>query len=421
MQNRSFVEGSPHCDIKDSEVRNANKTERNDKSVLSDFPARLTRRQRRERTRNGVSNGDPIEKFDHVVDIDEVAQREHKILEAQRNERYHKNRRRRQSSENSNECYSSGDPDKRYNKRMEMENGDDRGQNNVNRIDLLRGGSASADVCVFFLLLVTVRAKPGGDGERPSPKEVSTVHRCTVMIRICAERTTRPHKYNTDVRVTRGRHLSQTRAHPTLTMDPRRASGLRMRPTRRKSKSEDLMLCKERLERADYKKKGLEVLDGNLLAKDEVLLHFHVVDLQFDFPTLLAPKGRSVGSRRGGKRQPDGSVVKPKTKVILTLQLLSPPRRRSGQSAAFVLSYFPVDVPEYLVLTNRVIAALSRTWKPLDPFRILFLHEDKAWQYYTGKVISVKSTLRTTMWNSIEVEYDNESGREKENLDLVSP
>ncbi|KAI0556983.1 hypothetical protein FGB62_362g04 [Gracilaria domingensis] len=144
MQNRSFVEGPPHCDIKDSEVQNAIKTERNDKSVLSDFPARLTRRQRRERTRNGVSNGDPIEKFDHVVDIDEVAQRELEILEAQRNDRYHKKRRRRQSSENSDECYSSGDPDKRYNKRM----------------------------------------------------------------------------------------------------DPRRASGLRMRPTRRNSKSEDLMLCK---------------------------------------------------------------------------------------------------------------------------------------------------------------------------------
>ncbi|KAI0561242.1 Bromodomain containing protein [Gracilaria domingensis] len=378
MQNRSFVEGSPHCDIKDPEVRNANKTEGNDKSVLSDFPARLTRRQRRERTRNGVSNGDPIEKFDHVVDIDEVAQRELEILEAQRNDRYHKKRRRRQSSENGDECYSSGDPDKRYNKRM----------------------------------------------------------------------------------------------------DPRRASGLRMRPTRRNSKSEDLMLCKERvagapengiksleastwlrststpytyvpqlgddvmyfpgghlkamevsrssgldplLDKAEFKKKGLEVLDGNLFAKDEVPLHFHVVDLQFDFPTLLAPKGRNVGSRRGGKRQPDGSVVKPKTKVILTLQLLSPPRRRSGQSAAFVLSYFPVDVPEYLVLTSRVNAALSRTWKPSDRFRILFLNEKRAWQYYTGKVRSVKSTLRTTMWNSIEVEYDNESGREKENVDLVSP
>eukprot|EP00737_Agarophyton_chilense_P000123 gb/GEZJ01000147.1/.p1 GENE.gb/GEZJ01000147.1/~~gb/GEZJ01000147.1/.p1 ORF type:complete len:1700 (+),score=203.07 gb/GEZJ01000147.1/:1236-6335(+) len=374
-QHQPFVDGSPHGDSKVDGL-NTNKGNGNEKSILSNFPGRLTRRQRRERTRNGAENEDPMEKNDIVVDIDEVAQRELEILEAQRNHRFRKKRRRKHSSDNSDDCFSSDDPDKRG-------KGADPRVFGL-RMRPTRRNSKSED------LMLSKERLAGARGNDVKSLEVSTWLRSTST----------PYTYvpqlGDDVIYFPGGHVTA--------MEVSRSSGL------------DPLLDK-----AEFRKKGLEVLDGNSFGKDQTPLRFQIVDLQYEFPTLLAPKGRSVGSRRGGKRRLDGSDVKPKTKVILTLNLLSSLRRRLGQTNSFVLSYFPVDAPEYLVLTSRVDAALNRTWKPSDRFRILFLNEKRAWQYYTGKVRSVKSTIRTTKWNSIEVEYDNESGREKENVDLVSP
>eukprot|EP00178_Gracilaria_changii_P021078 TRINITY_DN6256_c0_g2_i1.p2 TRINITY_DN6256_c0_g2~~TRINITY_DN6256_c0_g2_i1.p2 ORF type:complete len:290 (-),score=37.22 TRINITY_DN6256_c0_g2_i1:3411-4280(-) len=119
IQNRSFVDGTPHSDTKNPEAANVSKPDINEKSASSDFPVRFARQQRRERVRNGVNSDDPIEKFDRVVDIDGDAQRELQILEAQRNQRYYKKKRRRHSSDKGDECFSSDEADKRYNKRAD--------------------------------------------------------------------------------------------------------------------------------------------------------------------------------------------------------------------------------------------------------------------------------------------------------------
>eukprot|EP00178_Gracilaria_changii_P021080 TRINITY_DN6256_c0_g3_i1.p1 TRINITY_DN6256_c0_g3~~TRINITY_DN6256_c0_g3_i1.p1 ORF type:complete len:2140 (-),score=297.08 TRINITY_DN6256_c0_g3_i1:2992-9411(-) len=376
-QSRSFVDRFPQRDIKIPQGQSAGKPDGNEKSLLSDFPARLTRRERRERTRNGSKDDELVDKFDDVVDIDEVAQRELEILESQRNQRSRKKRRRRHSPENNDQGVSSDDPDKR------LHRGEAKRISGL-RLRPTRRNSKSED-----LMLSKERVAGASENDIRS-LEASTWLRSTST----------PYTYvpqvGDDVMYFPGGHVTAMEVSKSSGLDPL-------------------------LDKADFKKKGLEVLDGNIFPKDQSPLRFQIIDIQFAFPTLLAPKGRNVGSRRGGKRQPDESAVKPKTKVVITLNLISTLRRRAGQSTAFVLSYFPVDAPEYVVLTSRVDAALNRTWKTSDRFRILFLNEKRAWQYYTGKVRSVKSTIRTTMWNSIEVEYDNESGREKENVDLVSP
>ncbi|PXF44636.1 Bromodomain and WD repeat-containing [Gracilariopsis chorda] len=383
MHNQSYIERSPGSDVKVDPLFGVNrpaptstKGDGPERSSLSDSPARIARCRWRARTRNGVKKEQTNDKLFHIIDIDEVAEKELQILEAQRNKRSRRKRRRRNSAEGDEEN-SSSEPDKR------LKRSDPR-RTSVLRMRPTRRNSKSEDV-----LLSRERAA-GASINDVQGLEASTWLRSTST----------PYTYvpqvGDDVTYFPGGHVTA--------MEVSRSSGL------------DPLLDK-----SNYKRNGLEVLDGTSFNKDQSPLRFQVVELHYDFPSLLSSKGRNLGSKKNGKRPLDEMKVKPKTKVILTLSLLSNIRRRSGQSNAFVLSYFPVDVPEYLVLTSRVDAALHRTWKPFDPFRILFLNEKRAWQYYTGRVRAVKPTVRTTMWNSIEVEYDNESGRDKENVDLVSP
>lgn len=381
--NQFYVERSPQSDVKVDPLFVVNraapastKGDGPERSSLSDSPARIARSQWRARTRNGVKKEQTNDKVLPIIDIDEVAKKELQILEAQRNKRSRRKRRRRASVE-SGEENSSGEPDKR------LKRSDPR-LTSVLRMPPTRRNSKSEDV-----LLSRERAAGACIGDVQG-LEASTWLRSTST----------PYTYVPQV----GDDVTYFPVGHVTAMEVSRSSGL------------DPLLDK-----SDYRRKGLEVLDGSSFNKDQSPLRFHVVELHYDFPSLLSSRGRNLGSKKNGKRPLDVMKVKPKTKVVLTLSLLTNIRRRSGQSNVFVLSYFPVDGPEYLVLTSRVDAALHRTWKPSDRFRILFLNEKRAWQYYTGRVRAVKPTVRTTMWNSIEVEYDNESGRDKENTDLVSP
>jgi len=86
------------------------------------------------------------------------------------------------------------------------------------------------------------------------------------------------------------------------------------------------------------------------------------------------------------------------------------------------LTYFPLDdIPEYLVLSTRVSAAIANNWKPSDRFRMLFVNEQRVWSYYSGVVVKAAKGFPDFGWNSVQVMYDNEDDPDKGSTDLVSP
>lgn len=159
---------------------------------------------------------------------------------------------------------------------------------------------------------------------------------------------------------------------------------------------------------------------------------FKIVAVEYQFPAKYSNLDltTSVRNRLKHKANRHDSDLRTITamKVAAILQLRptdgDPSRKSRGTTGDndVSLTYFPVDdLPEYLVLSTRVRAAVKQTWKPGDRFRILFLNECRTWQYYSGKVRSVRGNVTVSPWNAIEVEYDNEGDPEEGNIDFVSP
>lgn len=170
------------------------------------------------------------------------------------------------------------------------------------------------------------------------------------------------------------------------------------------------------------KQVGAEILDGTIMGKNCPPLRFRILDIAYEFPSAYQKASKATNAKvKGGVKSFDEIAVHGNTVMVLTMRLESGPKHKTSQNDRFILSYFTVDMPEYLVLTSRVNAALMRSWKEGDRFRILFVNEKRAWQYYKGTIRKVMPTMHTTLWNTIEVEYDNETDMDVENTDLVSP
>lgn len=170
------------------------------------------------------------------------------------------------------------------------------------------------------------------------------------------------------------------------------------------------------------KQVGAEILDGTTLGKNCPPLRFRILDIAYEFPSAYQKASKATNAKvKGGAKSFDKIAVHGNTVMVLTMRLESGLKLKTSQNDRFILSYFTVDMPEYLVLTSRVNAALVRSWKEGDRFRILFVNEKRAWQYYKGTIRKVLPTMHKTLWNTIEVEYDNETEMDIGNTDLVSP
>lgn len=343
------------------------KTDCHEKSVLSDSPGRDSHRKWHTRTRNSSTRGEVPSNVDLVVDIDEVADRELEILDAQRNRRNKNKRKKRSRYHNSEAEHASDDIEKihdtpkRQRRRSRRANG--------------------------LMLAKSKHVEEPEDGRRALE--------ASAWLRSASTRYTYVPQLGDDVLYFPEGHVAAMKVSRSIGLEPL-------------------------MDRTHYRNIGKEVLDGSTFGKDSKPLRFLIIDMSYEFPVVVnSGKPRSIGSK--GKASHDASGSMFKTIMVLTLRLISEPGRGTGHNDRFVLSYFPVDAPEYLVLSSRVDAALTRSWNGSDRFRILFLNERRAWQYYTGTIRNVKPTIRTVLWNSIEVEYDNESDRDKVSVDLVSP
>lgn len=337
-----------------------------EKSLLSDSPIRLTRRRWRRRTRNGSAN---LEIDGPVLDIDEVAERELEILDAQRSHR-HRRKRRRSFHSDSSGGNDSLDGHERSRRRSIVDT--DEGFRHKRQ---KRRGRKYENL--------------GNDAEHDLALKGSA------WLRLCTNKHTYVPQVGDDVMYFPEGHVAA--------MDVSRAAGI-----------EPLV------DKLSSRKLGKEVLDGSTFGEGASPVRMTVLHISYEFSKEYLETKNSKS--RPNRSSADPKSARQKTMAVLTLRLISGLRRRANQSDRFVLAYFPVDAPEYLVLSGRVEAALNRSWKASDRFRILFLNEMRAWQYYTGTIRNVKPTIRTVLWNSIEVEYDKtEAEKDKVNVDLVSP
>lgn len=153
------------------------------------------------------------------------------------------------------------------------------------------------------------------------------------------------------------------------------------------------------------------------------LFSYRIVGIDYRFPN------RSAKSARGKRKSDKDASLLQCLRVAAVLQLRPEGDMRAKNASVETvdtndvsLTYFPVDdLPEYLVLSSRVRAAATESWKSGDRFRILFLSERREWQYYDGLVRRVKPKVQSSPWNAIEVQYDNEGDPENGNVDFVSP
>lgn len=353
-----------------------------EKSVLSDSPGRFSRT--RARTRSGTMKDDTMENGTMpTVDIDEIAEKEVEILDAQRS-RKRKRTKTRASVDSDGGEHSGNDGDCPLNNlgsgmmdaSTEHDNVIERGK----RLRRRPNGKGTAS------------AKDRSIGEGGGQRTLES----SAWLRTSNNRFTYVPQVDDVVTYFAEGHIEAISI----------ARGIGLEPL---------------LDKALYKRNGKEALDGTLLGKDCPPLQFQIVEVSYQFPTA-SQKVKVPGSKgKMVRTNPDVIVAQSQTVMVLTLRLVSGMKRKAGQTDHFVLSYFPVDAPDYLVLTTRVEAALNRSWKAKDRFRILFLNENRSWQYYTGSIRNVKPTLHKVMWNTIEVEYDNEGEIDKGNIDFVSP
>lgn len=364
-----------------NDVSNVLKTDGNEKSLLSDSPARLTRKRLRSRNRKGVSNDGDVGTVTPDVDIDELAERELQLLEAQGGRKHGRKRRRHSTPEHSDgEQTSDEGIGERRAKKSERDEATDLPRKTMRK----RGGRGSA----------LIAKDKSGDGESAIERRLSA----SAWLRSSSNRYTYVPQLGDDVMYFPAGHATAINISRAAGFDPLAGH-------------------------AAHKKSGKEMLDGTSFSNDAMPIRCQIVDVSYEFPLLsLSQKPRSMSSKaKAAHGVHDQDPKTAKTISVLTLRLVSGLRRRTDQSDRFVISYYPVDAPEYVVLTSRVEAALSRSWKASDRFRILFLNERRAWQYYTGTIRSVKPSMRSVMWNTVEVEYDNESEREKATCEFVSP
>lgn len=373
---RDSVNGSHFANTM-NDSSDVQRTDGHEKSLLSDSPARALRQgaRRRGRTRQ-LDNALP------VYDIDEVADREVALLDAKGEQKTSRKRRRRSFDDMSDGDYFSDE-------------------------DVRGRASRGSDHDDISHRARKVRKRDTPVNERPSTssaekgKSVRSRTRAlsaSSWLRSSSNRYTYVPQLGDDVMYFPEGHASAMAISRATGVEP--VAGL-----------------------AALKKAGKEILDGSSFPADASPVRFQIVDVSYEFPVLSnSQKPRSASSRPKASRGSHvHNRVTAKTTLVLTLRLVSGLPSRTGATDRFVLCYYPVDAPEYLVLTNRVEAALNRAWTASDRFRILFLNESRAWQYYTGTIRSVRPTIRSVMWNSVEVVYDNEGEKEKTTCELVSP
>lgn len=340
-----------------------------EKSLLSDSPARVTRRNCRNRNRQRSPHGVPCGN-DNLVDIDELAERELEILDAKSSRR----RRRRKRSRR-----TTLDNDK-------SEHGEDGTVQNHSR------GRYDSPSCGLKRQRREETREGRCEGEA---KDSRASLEGSAWVRLSSSKHTYVPQLGDDVMYFPAGHSSAMKVSRSMGLEPL-------------------------LDKPYQRKLGTEVLDGTTFGKDAAPLRFVITELNYDFPVSVASQKSSRA--RSSQRPSSQTQVKAKTMLVLTMRFISGGVRRAASNDRFTLSYFPVDAPEYLVLTSKVETALNRSWKARDRFRILFLNEKRQWQYYMGTIRSVKPTLKSKMWNTVEVEYDNtEPEKEKCNVDLVSP
>lgn len=354
-----------------------------EKSVLSDSPGRFSRTRART-TRSGTMKDDTMENGTlPTVDIDEIAEKEVEILDAQRN-RKRKRTKTRASADSDGGEHSDNDGDGPVTNlgfgvmdaSVELENVIERGK----RLRRRPNGKGTA----------SAKGRWIGEGGGQRTLEASA------WLRTSNNRFTYVPQVDDVVTYFAEGHIEAISIARGIGLDPLPDKAL-------------------------HKRNGKEALDGTVLGKDCPPVQFQIVEVSYQFPTA-SQKVKVPGSKgKMVRANPDAIAAQSQTVMVLTLRLVSGMKRKAGQTDLFVLSYFPVDAPDYLVLTTRVKAALNRSWKAKDRFRILFLNENRSWQYYTGSIRNVKPTLHKVMWNTIEVEYDNEGEIDKGNIDFVSP
>lgn len=360
----NFGEDDEHDEVKSRE-----------KTVLSGSPGRVTRTGWRARTRSSAVKDGLIESATvPSIDIDDIAEKEVEILDAQRTKKRKRGRARASPTQSDGEHTSDDGGD------CGIEQGGlDSGKRLRRRRNSKGSGTGSGKD----------RSTEDGGGERRTLE-------ASEWLRVSNNRYSYVPQVEDEVMYFAEGHIAAINIARDAGLEPL-------------------------LDKVSYKRLGKEVIDGIALGKDCPPLRFQTVGVSYQFPTVSQKIRVASAKGKTTRANAESILAHSKTVIILTLRLLSGLKRKPGQTEEFVLSYFPVDAPDYLVLSNRVEAALSRGWKPMDRFRILFLNERRAWQYYTGTIRNVKPTLHKAMWNSIEVEYDNEGDFDKANTDLVSP
>lgn len=353
---------------------------RHGQTLLSDSPGRSRKKNWRTRTRSCAAKNENAEALTPVVDIDELAEKELRLLEAEGSRKHSRRKRRRSTPDYSEEECSSDEGGQKRLRRGDRENSDGP------RRSRKRGGKGTS--------ISGHREKQASE----ISEDESVGLAASAWLRSSSNRYTYIPQVGDDVMYFPEGHASAISISREAGLDPL-------------------------LGKAACKKWGKEVLDGTTFSKDSAPIRFQIVDITYEFPTpFLSQRQRSINSKsKAGISSRGQDEGKWKTVAVLTLRFISGMKRRVSQNDRFVLAYYPVDAPEYLVLTGRVEAALCRAWKASDRFRILFLNEERAWQYYTGTIKRVKPSLKTIMWNTVEVEYDNEGDKEKCICELVSP
>eukprot|EP00177_Eucheuma_denticulatum_P002984 GFKZ01005364.1.p1 GENE.GFKZ01005364.1~~GFKZ01005364.1.p1 ORF type:complete len:1702 (+),score=185.67 GFKZ01005364.1:1374-6479(+) len=371
MDSKSYIENAAYLHIQ--------RHDGNEKSLLSDSPARLVKRDWRNRTRSSAARtGDQVI-LAPEVDIDELAERELQLLDAEGSRKHRRRRRKRASLEFDGEDVSS---DEGFRKRSRRGDREDHEAPKRSRKRGGKGNSSSAQ-----------REQSPRENSAEEPIGLSA----SAWLRSSSNRYTYVPQLGDDVMYFPEGHSSAITISKEAGLDPF-------------------------LGKLTQTGAGKEVLDGTSFQRDSAPIRFQIMDLSYEFPVLLSQRPHSLNSRATDNAAVEGQEPgKRKTVVVLTLRVISGMARPVSDGDRFLLAYYPVDAPEYLVLTSRVEGALYRSWKARDRFRILFLNERRAWQYYTGTIRRVKPSMKTVMWNTVEVEYDNESDKEKGVCELVSP
>lgn len=340
-----------------------------EKSFLSNSPAHLNGNQPRTRSRNGLINDSTFEyATTSFADIDEIAEQELELLNANRPKKRKRSRARIASATSEEE--HSGDEEK------EVPTEFDHGPGN-RRLRRRRNNKLSDKD----------RVAADFDGRRRSLSSSD-------WLRSSSNRFTYVPQIGDDVMYFAEGHIASIEI----------ARGLGVEPL---------------ADRTVQKRLGREVLDGTVLGKDCPPLRFRILGITYELPTAI-PKTKAP-TTKGKCVKTSEVVVHGSTVMVLSMRLENSLKRKGLTGEHFALIYFPVDTPEYIVLSSRVNAALLRSWSVGDRFRILFVNENRAWQYYKGTIRRVMPTLQRTVWNTVEVEYDIEGEKDMGSTDLVSP